>query len=231
MRNNLVIFFGALLLASCASTPQSLTFRQQLDIYKDMKIRLYRVASPIKVSSAEICPSATFYNGILAHNLSDYPQLMRPVAQFNWGLTYENAWLYSVRFQDAACTGTLELSYNKEPNAWTDGEGIFVTPSLLNKVDDLSLALIIAHELAHIALNHADKEPSEKLEREADRFALFMLARADLDYRKAALQDTASKPPDKGGQKYLDTRNREVYFREVIAEIDKLKKEGKALVP
>lgn len=231
MRNSLAAILGILLLASCASTPKSLTFRQQLDIYKDMKIRLYKVASPIKISSAEICPSATFYNGILAHNLSDYPQLMRPVAQFNWGLTYENAWLYSVRFQDAACTGTLELSYNKEPNAWTDGEDIFVTPSLLNKIDDLSLSLIIAHELAHIALNHADKEPSEKLEREADRFALFMLARTKLDYRKAALQDAASIPPHRDGQEYLDASKRANYFREVIVEIGKLEATGKALVP
>ena len=232
MRNNILIILGVLFLASCASLPQSLTYREQLDIYKDMKIRLYQVASPVKIAGVGLCSKTGIDKGIIYHSLRDYPEKFRSVAQSYWKLTDDDAVLHEKQSgNNANCQAPLILDYDEIPNAYTDGESIYITPSLLNQVDDLSLSLIIAHELAHIVLKHVNQELSEKLEREADRTALYILARAGLDYRKAALQDVASKPPHKDGQKYLDTSKREDYFREVVAEIDKLKAEGKALVP
>ncbi|MCF6220376.1 MAG: M48 family metalloprotease [Robiginitomaculum sp.] len=232
MGSNLVILIAGLLLLGCASAPPSLTYREQLDIYKDMKIRLYQVARPIKIAGVGVCENTAIDKGKSYHSLHDYPEKLRPVAESYWGLSEKLKLLFEKQSSNISnCQAPLILDYDKAPNAYTDGESIFVTPALLNKVDDLALSLIIAHELAHIVLNHVDKEQSEELEREADRFALFMLAIAELDYRKATLQDAASKPPHKNGQKYLDTSKREIYFREVVAEIDKLKEEGKALVP
>ncbi len=233
MGNNLAILLAGLLLMACASTPQSLTYREQLDIYKDMKIRLYQVGIPIKLAGVGVCSKTRIDKGVLYHKLRDYPEKLRPVAQSYWGLGADDTILYEGQSGHvSACQAPLVLDYDTIPNAYTDGDNIFVTSGLLNEIDDLALSLIIAHELAHIALKHVDKEPSETLEREADRMALFILARAKLDYRKAALQDVASKPPHiYAGQKYLDTSKRADHFRGVIGEIEKLEEEGKALVP
>lgn len=234
MRNNLLAFLlGVFLLGSCASPNKPLTYRQQLDVYKGMKTRLFLVGDIVKSAGVDVCPNGIGESGILTHQLSDYPKRMQAVAQSYWGLTNTEARLASTRqMHHAVCRGTLVLSYEDVPNAWSDGEDIFISPALLNEVGDLSLALIIAHELAHIALNHIELEPSEKLEREADRFALFILARAKLDYRTAALQDVASRQPHmSGGQTYLDTTKRADYFRKVVAEIEELQADGKALVP
>lgn len=230
------MLFGVLLLVSCTNGPQSLTYREQLDIYKDMKIRLYQVAGPVKIAGVNMCAKTGIDKGTRYHNLLDYPEKLRSVAQSYWNLTRENTVLIEEKSNHIAthivkCKAPLILDYDDTPNAYTDGDSIYITPALLNEVDDLTLSLVIAHELAHIVLKHVDAEQSEKLERAADRTALYMLARADLDYPKAALQDVASKPPHKDGQKFLDTSKRAEYFRKVVAEIDKLKKEGKALVP
>jgi len=223
-------------LASCTTIPENteatLSYRQQIDIYKDMKTRLYKVSRPLKIYGANICPSHQNDNGILTHSIFDYPERMRSVAQSYWGLTENSTQLYSSRLHGDACTGALFLSYEKQARAHTDGQNIFITPSLLGEVDDLSLALIIAHELAHIALGHVSKEPSESLEREADRFAVFMLARADLDYRKAITQDAAHKKPH--AQENLtdtDTKNRAEHFRKVVLEIEALQVSGEKLIP
>jgi len=228
-----LVLLALVLLAGCATTPEPLSYRQQLDIYKDMKIRLYQAAAPIKNAAASKCPKTGIDTGVLTHRLSDYPQNMREVAQSYWGLKDDDTVLFETEPSDVPnCTALLILDYGEIPNAHTDGVSIFITPALLNQIDDLSLALIIAHELGHIAHGHLGAEPSEGLERQADRFALLMLARAGLDYKKAAAQDAASKPPHiSGGQPYLDTTKRADYFRKVVTEIEKLQADGNALVP
>ncbi len=233
MRNKLLTFVILLFLAGCVNTPEPLSYREQLDVYKDMKIRLFKMASPVKVSGVGVCAKTGTDTGVLTHSLSDYPHKMRDVAQSYWSLTDEDTVLYeNASYNVLNCQAPLVLVYDAIPNAYTDGESIYITPVLLSKVDDLALALIIAHELGHIVLKHVDAEPSEALERAADRFALFMLARVGLDYRKAALQEVASRQLHmSGGQTYLDTTKRADYFRKVVAEIERLQADGKALVP
>lgn len=236
MRNSLAAFLGILFLTSCTTVPTktetTLSYRQQLDIYKDMKIRLYKVSAPLKILGADICPASQNSDGILAHSLIDYPVRMRPIAEGYWGLTESPEQLYNSHLRGDACTGTILLGYENYPRAYTDGDSIFITPSLLDEVNDLSLALIIAHELAHIALGHMDEEPSENLEREADRFAVFMLARAGLDYRAATTQDAASKKPHtQENPTYTDTKKRAQHFRITVLEVETLQASGGKLIP
>ena len=234
MRNNLLILFGVLLLGSCASTTQTPSYREQLDIYKDMKIRLYRVASLLRMSVPIKCPQTTIDTGIIYHSLSDYPEKMRPVAASYWGLGAGKTRLYyQQQCPNQTCRAPIILDYSGEPNAYTDGDSIFISPALLNKVDDLALSLIVAHELAHIALKHGEQDPSEKIEREADRMALYILALAELDYHKAAMLETASRPPRhlSGAVSDPNTQKRAQYFQDIVAEIDQLKADGKPLVP
>jgi Peptidase family M48 len=233
MRNSLMGLVALVLLQACANAPKPLTYRQQLDIYKDMKTRLYKVAAPIKIASVSECPNTGVDNGILTHRLSDYPEYMRDTAHNYWGLEDEDTVLYETQTDNSSsCYVPLVLDYSNISNAHTDGENIFIAPALLDAVDDLTLALIISHELAHIALDHINDEPSEELERAADRFALFMLARAGLDYKKAALQGTASQSPHMPrGQTNLAATPRADYYRAIVAEIETLQANGKALVP
>lgn len=238
MRNNLATVLGAILLVSCASAPAknqtSLSYREQLDIYREMKIRLYQVATPIKAAGIGLCTKAGIGNLFVTHRLSDYPTPMHPIARAYWSLGEGDKIISKIKYdkETVICSAPLVLEYDQQPNAWTDGESIFVTASLLNEVDDLALALIIAHELGHVVLEHVDQEQSGKLERDADRFALFMLARAGLDYEKAAKQKSASRRPHslkKGA--YPEYTDRATHFNKIVFEIEKLQADGKELVP
>lgn len=232
MRNSLAFSLGAFLLIACTTTPEPLSYRQHLDVYKDMKIRLYKIGTPLQKSGVKICSRTKITDGVFTHTLSDYPENMQAVASSYWTLTKENTELTTLPIQGSICAGDLSLSYDKKFNAWTDGVDVFITSALMDEVDDLALALIIAHELGHITLGHIHKKQSETLERRADRFAMFMLARAGLDYKKAALQDTASRQPHLSEDPtFTDPDNRAEHFLTVIAEIEKLVADGKPLVP
>lgn len=44
------------------------------------------------------------------------------------------------------------------PNAYTDGEGIFFTMSMMEFASDEELAIVVGHELAHYTMDHVDKK-------------------------------------------------------------------------
>jgi len=87
---------------------------------------------------------------------------------------------------DTICGYSAQLFYDDIVNAHTDGSDIWVTTELLRIIDeDVSLALIVAHELAHAVKGHIFLEPTPALELEADRLSLFYLARAGYDPEEA----------------------------------------------
>ncbi len=80
---------------------------------------------------------------------------------------------------ETICGYPAQLFYSELVNAHTNGEEIWVTSELLRQVDsDTSLALIIAHELAHATRRHMDLKPTKALELEADRLSLIYLSHA-----------------------------------------------------
>ena len=84
------------------------------------------------------------------------------------------------------CGYPAQLFYSEAVNAHTNGEEIWVTSELLRQVEsDTSLALIIAHELAHATQGHMNLEPTKALELDADRLSLTYLARAGYDPEEA----------------------------------------------
>ncbi len=133
---------------------------------------------------------------------------------------------------DIADTPVLLLQDNRA-NASTDGQAVYITAGLISRINDLALALIIAHELGHIALGHYwSDSPPRQLEQEADRYGLFLLARAGLDYHGAAQMPAAIKPPrqPKSTSSAGEVKRAE-HFRAVIAEIEALKASGAPLFP
>ncbi len=83
---------------------------------------------------------------------------------------------------ETACDYPTSVFYSQDVNGHTDGDEVYVTSELMRIVpDDVNLALIIAHEMAHAIAGHINKPPSQDLELEADRMALVLMANAGYD--------------------------------------------------
>ena len=80
---------------------------------------------------------------------------------------------------DTACDYPARVFFSQEINGHTDGDEVLITSALMQTVpDDVNLALIIAHEMAHAIAGHIDETPSKALELEADRMALVLMDNA-----------------------------------------------------
>lgn len=79
------------------------------------------------------------------------------------------------------CDYPAHVVFDAAMNGHTDGRVIWITSALMRSVaDDASLALIVAHEMAHAISGHIQGRSSKELELQADRMALVMMARADM---------------------------------------------------
>lgn len=123
------------------------------------------------------------------------------------------------------CLYEVLVREDKSPNAYADGDRVYVTSGMLAGFDDLALSLVIAHEMAHNVLGHVDMDIAESRELEADRWALYLLKVADIDYEKAVENpNSAHDPSQEGGAQEDDEvsqkeRRRADHFSTVIAEI------------
>ncbi len=125
---------------------------------------------------------------------------------------------------ETACDIPAKVIFSTDVNGHTDGREVLITSALMQSVpDDTNLALIIAHEMGHVIADHADQDPSQALELEADRMALVLMARAgyDIDAAVAYWKDAAH--PHEGGNKaessHPTTRARYENFQNELARI------------
>lgn len=105
---------------------------------------------------------------------------------------------------EAACDYDVHLDVSDELNARADGSSVHVSSALVRfAATDDELAVILAHELAHNVLQHREaldaESPArrvfgnlavaparlERVEREADRVGLFLMARAGFAFEVA----------------------------------------------
>lgn len=87
---------------------------------------------------------------------------------------------------ETICRYPVNLFFSENVNGHTDGDEVWITSQLLRTVpDDVNLALVVAHEMAHAIADHVDLYPSKSLELLADRMALIMMARAGYDIDRA----------------------------------------------
>jgi len=89
-------------------------------------------------------------------------------------------------FIQTLCGYPVYVFFGDYVNGHTDGSEIWITSELIRQTPhDDSLALIIAHEMAHAIAGHVKQIPNKKLELEADYMALILIARAGFNIDKA----------------------------------------------
>ena len=133
---------------------------------------------------------------------------------------------------ETICDYPANVFFNEKANGHTDGEQIIITSELMKTVpDDINLALIIAHEMAHAISGHQRKE--KPLELKADRMALVLMSRAGYDIDSAIRYWGEAAHPHQGYQETSKTHptitERYENFRREQARIEKLKTAGKIL--
>lgn len=239
------------------------TFEDVLTEYQGLNQRLARVAAPLRLENAKLCPQTRRDPGFTIHRLEDYPKPIRPMAETLLGVkpsgiyvravrpdtsaaeariepgdqilavnenpisseklmnTYNRAVLRNgfdsvlskVRIRtaggqeflarirpDTACDIPAKVVFSNDINGHTDGTDVLITSALMRSVpDDTNLALVIAHEMAHVIAGHTDKAPSQELELEADRMALVLMARTGYDIEDAVAYWETNEHPHDGG--------------------------------
>ncbi len=231
--------------------------------YQALNDRLARVAAPLRLKNAALCPRTRRDPGFLLHKLDDYPDALRPMAEEFLGLKDGGLFIRAVRPDTSAAKARLEpgdqiLAVNTNPisgdplmesynravlrngfesvlskvkirtkagrefvarirpdtacdipstvvfsqdiNGHTNGREVLITSALMRSVpDDTNLALVIAHEMAHVIGDHMRQTPTQALELEADRMALVLMARAGYDIDAAVSFWKSAAHPHEGG--------------------------------
>ncbi len=135
---------------------------------------------------------------------------------------------------DTACAVPVSVYYSDEVNGHTDGYEVMITSGLMNSVkDDVNLALIVAHEMAHVIAGHKDQTPTKDLELEADRIALVLMENAgyNIDAAIAYWQEAAHPHRDMqdSSRTHPTIQARYENFDQERSRIRRLQESGKTL--
>ncbi|CAM3850342.1 M48 family metalloprotease [Litorimonas haliclonae] len=133
-----------------------------------------------------------------------------------------------------ACDYQTTVFYSQDINGYTDGREVYVTSELMRNVpDDVNLALIVAHEMAHAIAGHLNEAPTRDLELEADRMALVLMDRAGYDIETAIAYWADAAHPHRSLQDDSDSHptiiERYENFRQEQARIRELKRADQVL--
>lgn len=130
---------------------------------------------------------------------------------------------------EPVCTTATRIDDRVEVNAWSSEDGVSVSRGMLDFArTEPELAMVVAHEISHILLNHTDGflgylAPQRQLEEEADYAAVYLMARAGYEpadglgllrrmvARFDQINDTATHPPTRKRFRLLEATIREVH--------------------
>lgn len=271
--------------------PANTSFEDVLSEYQAYNERLTRVAAPLRLMNAALCPQIQRDPGFTIHRLEDYPAPVRGMAEAWLGVKADGIYVRAVRpntsaaearispgdqilavnenpisadplmesynravlrngFEsvlskvairtpegreyiarirpDTACDIPAKVVYSEDINGHTDGREVLITSALMRDVpDDTNLALVIAHEMAHVIADHTKRPPSQELELEADRMALVLMTRAGYDINAAVSYWKNAAHPHDGGHvsksSHPTTRARFQNFKKELVRINKAK--------
>jgi hypothetical protein len=198
-------------------------FTAVLAQHQAMSARVARVSRRLRVANAPLCTQTRDDIGLSTHELSDYPQTLRPLALHFMALKEEGRFIRSVvpgspadqaRLRageevisgwpvqsgktlviddgygvapltvapDRACVAPAFVINSDRLNASTDGREIELSTALVQQVgEDAALALIIAHEMAHILRGYKPHGSRWMAELQADADALTLMRNAGYD--------------------------------------------------
>ena len=100
--------------------PAGTTFEDVLAEYQDFNQRLARVAAPLRLKNAKLCPRTRRDPGFTLHRLDDYPLTIRPMAETLLGVKSDGLYVRAVRPGTSAEKARLEpgdqiLAVNANP--------------------------------------------------------------------------------------------------------------------
>ena len=84
------------------------TFEDVLIEYQDLNERLARVAAPLRLQNAKLCPHTRRDPGFSIHKWDDYPAPLRPMAEALLGVKPGGIYIRAVRPNTSAADARLE---------------------------------------------------------------------------------------------------------------------------
>lgn len=136
---------------------------------------------------------------------------------------------FTVRIKpETACEAPARVVFSDDVNGHTDGKDVLITSALMRNVpDDTNLALVVAHEMAHLIAGHFDQPQSQELELEADRMALVLLARAGYDVDGAVEYWEYANHPHEGGDHDVSSHpTTQARYTNFKTELDRIQRAG-----
>ncbi len=134
---------------------------------------------------------------------------------------------------ETLCGYPVNVFFSEQVNGHTDGEEVWITSELMRIIpDDVNLALIVAHEIAHAIAGHMDLTPHKRLELQADRMGLIMMERAGYDIDQAiAYWENAPHPHSDPRivSTHPSVQERLTHFQAVREDIRARQQSGQAL--
>jgi hypothetical protein len=244
-------------MSACAETETTTSYRDLLTEYKALNIRLDQLSAPLLAGNADLCDETINDNGIRWHQLSDYPENIRPISQSFWGVTDEPSIFYTLPGswadksgyksgdrleasqleglgeENLICKNAILVSYADEINAFATGDEIIVTSGMLREIDDDPyLTLVLAHELAHNILKHHLNPDAHDQEQAADRTAVILMARAGLDYNTAIKNRAMVRSKIFGSEVLSEAEKVRISeFNDYASEVDALLAKGQLVMP
>lgn len=195
-------------------------FATVLAAHQAMSDRVARISRRLRIANAPLCAVTRPDIGLSTHQLSDYPNNIRPLALHFMDIRQDGRFVRSVvpgspadqaqlrpgeevvsgwpvragthlviddgyavtplrLVPDVACDTPTFVINSDRMNASTDGQEIELSTALVKQVgDDAALALIIAHEMAHVLRAHDPEGPRWTAELQADADALTLMRNA-----------------------------------------------------
>lgn len=85
--------------------------------------------------------------------------------------------------EETSCFGPVEVTQSGGYNAYARNGTVYLTRGLVEQSSEAELAFVIAHEQAHVALNHPGSSPAREIE--ADKWAAQVMRSAGYDPQAA----------------------------------------------
>ena len=100
--------------------PDGTTFEEVLAEYQNLNQRLARVAAPLRLQNAKLCPRTRRDPGFSIHKWEDYPASLRPMAEAFLGVEPGGIFVRAVRPNTSAAEARVEpgdevLAVNTNP--------------------------------------------------------------------------------------------------------------------